>query len=352
MMALLLLVLGLGNAGEITLYDSSQGRLGLELMDLPSPTSCMAGMGNDVPKWKQCQNSARELFELHPEAFHYAIWATIAALRAGDIAGAFDEFEPLLPFLEMEWKEEYWSIVALESWLLFEVGLDREARILLREIPDTSLAAAGKYILLYTEVYSERTPRRQKKIWEQMTRQGHLTAWTWWHKIRLSKQSTHPVILQRMLKSKYVGPIQYVDAIDYYRTDQKWQGALLVALKGLSLFPDSKQLYKEAVLIANNEEGERALLNYLDRFPEHTKALLVQSFVLMMDHQFERAWAILELAKEYGEHSDFFWGLREDVSYELSEELYFQVLKEGLLAHPNDDAWSQKIEVFEKRFAN
>jgi len=347
-MIILVLVLWSWTANAVTLYEYSQGRLGLEFNDMSSPEACKIELEMALPNWTQCQVSAAELFEVHPEQYHYAIWATVAALRAEDISSAFDQFEPLLSFLNLEWKEDYWSIVALEAWLLFEAGLDKEARVLLEEIPDGSLAATGKYILLYTEMYSHGSQRRQERFWEKMTHQGFITSWTWWHRIRLSESNAHPAMFQGMLQSKFAGPIQYIDVVRRYSAEQKWQRALLIALNGLSLFPESKLLYKEAIIIARNDEGRLALFNYIDRFPEHTKALLVQSFVLMMDNQFENAWTILEMAKEYGEHSDIFWRLREGVGLELSKEVYLQVLKEGALTHPNDDTWLQKIDAFEK----
>ena len=347
-MIILVLVLWCWTANAATLYEYSQGRLGLEFNAMSSPEACKTELDMEPPNWKQCQVSAAELFELHPQQYHYAIWATVAALRADDISSAFDEFEPLLSVLNLDWKEDYWSIVTLEAWLLFEAGLDKEARILLDEIPEGSLAASGKYILLYTEMYSHRSQRKQERFWEKMTEQGLITSWTWWHRIRLSKPNVQPALFQGMLQSKFAGPIQYIDVVRRYSAEQKWQSALLIALNGLSLFPDSKPLYKEAIIIARHEEGRAALGSYLDRFPEHTKALLVQSFVLMMDDQFENAWTILEKAKEYGEHSDIFWGLREGVGLELSTEIYLQVLKEGALTHPNDDTWLQKIDSFEK----
>ena len=120
--------------------------------------------------------------------------------------------------------------------------------------------------------------------------------------------------------------------------------ALNSALQGLTQYPNSQHLYKQAVIVARYDEGEAELHNLLNRFPEHTKALLVQSFICAMNQQFQTAWSVLETARSYGESSQFFWDLREEVSHQLSSEIQWQYLTEGFLAFPDEPSWLEKLE--------
>ena len=98
------------------------------------------------------------------------MWSVVAALRSNQLDRAFDEFEPLLIFLQREWSDDYWSIVLLEAWLLFEVGLQKEAHTLLKEVPNDSMDLSGKHILLFTELYRQKVNRRTKQVLEPCCR--------------------------------------------------------------------------------------------------------------------------------------------------------------------------------------
>ena len=81
-------------------------------------------------------------------------------------------------------------------------------------------------------------------------------------------------------------------------------------------------------------------LHSINRFPEHTKALLVHSFICTMNQQSQMAWSRNEA---YGESSQFFWDLREEVSHQLSTEVQWQYLKEEM-AFPEEPSWFEKLE--------
>ena len=139
-----------------SLYEASQGRLGLGFINASVPVECKHSLDMTQSDWILCSKSAHSQFTFDPSNYYLGMWSVVAALRANQLDRAFDEFEPLLGFLQGEWSEDYWSIVLLESWLLFEVGLQKEAHTLLKEVPNDSIDASGKHILLFTELYGQR----------------------------------------------------------------------------------------------------------------------------------------------------------------------------------------------------
>ena len=50
------------------------------------------------------------------------------------------------------------------------------------------------------------------------------------------------------------------------------------------------------------------------------------------------------MAAMYGESSTLFWDLRMEVSRHLSNEIQWQLLKEGFLAFPDEPSWLQELE--------
>ena len=345
MMWLLFSALNYGFAQSASLYEASQGRLGLGMAHISAPRECKHSLEMSSAGWIQCSQSAHEQFILRPNDYQLAMWAVVSALRAEQLDRAFDEFEPLLTFLQGEWSDELWSIVLLEAWLLFEVGLEKEARTLLKEVPNDSIDASGKHILLFTEWYSTKSNRIQERFWNRATTDGLLTSWSWWHRASFEQHSEHQAtLLQNMMHSSNVGQRHYIDFVRFHLQEQKWSTALNSALQGLAQYPNSQQLYKQAVIVARYEEGEAELQSLLGRFPEHTKALLVQSFICMMNQQFQMAWSMLETARTYGESSQLFWQLREEVSRHMSSEVHWQLLKEGFIEFPDESSWLQKLE--------
>ena len=185
------------------LYEASQGRLGLELNALTVPADCKHSLDMSPTTWVRCADSAHEYFVQNPNEYHYAMWAVVASLRAEQLDRAFDEFEPLLVFLQGEWDEEHWSIVLLEAWLLFEVGLHKEARTLLKKVPNDSADASGKHILLFTEWYAKKSNRLQERFWNRTAAEGLLTSWSWWHRANFERQSAQQAtLLQNMMNSR------------------------------------------------------------------------------------------------------------------------------------------------------
>ena len=342
---ILLTILHTVYAQPASLYEASQGRLGLGLMHVSVPSECEHTLDMSSTDWLKCSQAAHEQFVLHPTEYHFAMWAVVAALRAERLDTAFDEFEPLLTFLQGEWRDEFWSIVLLEAWLLFEVDLQKEARTLLKEIPNDSVDASGKHIVLFTEWYARRSSRSQERFWNRTAADGLLTSWSWWHRVNLERHSEHQAtLLQNMMHSSNVGQRHYLDFVRYHLQEQRWSTALNSALQGLTQYPNSEHLYKQAVIVARYDEGEAELDSLLTRFPEHTKALLVRSFICVMNQQFQMAWTILETARSYGESSQFFWDLREEVSPQVSKEVHWQFLKEGFMTFPDEPSWLRKLE--------
>ena len=94
-----------------------------------------------------------------------------------------------------------------------------------------------------------------------------------------------------MMNSRYIEQRHYVDFVRFHLEEQRWGTALQSALQGMTQFPNSQHLYKQAVIVARYEEGSVELEKLLKRFPEHTKALLVQSFICTMNQQFQMAWS-------------------------------------------------------------
>ena len=345
MMWIFFTVLGSVFAQSASLYEASQGRLGLGVEGRTVPEECKQSLEMSTEDWMKCSQSAHEQFVLHPNEYHFAMWSVVAALRSEQLDTAFDQFEPLLTFLQGDWQDEYWSIVLLEAWLLFEVGLQKEAHTLLKEIPSDSLDASGKSIVLFTEVYCMKSRWAQERFWSRTATSGLLTSWSWWHRANVERYpEDQATLLQNMMHSNYVGQRHYLDFVRFHLQEQKWSTALNSALQGLAQYPNSQHLYKLAVIVARHDEGEAELSQLLKRFPEHTKALLVQSFICAMNQQFQTAWSILETARSYGESSQFFWDLREEVSHQLSKEVQWQFLKEGFSTFPDDSSWLQKLE--------
>ncbi len=216
---------------------------------------------------------------------------------------------------------------------------------MLKEIPSDSLDASGKSIVLFTEVYCMKSRWAQERFWSRTATSGLLTSWSWWHRANVERYpEDQATLLQNMMHSNYVGQRHYLDFVRFHLQEQKWSTALNSALQGLAQYPNSQHLYKLAVIVARHDEGEAELSQLLKRFPEHTKALLVQSFICAMNQQFQTAWSILETARSYGESSQFFWDLREEVSHQLSKEVQWQFLKEGFSTFPDDSSWLQKLE--------
>ena len=328
-----------------SLYEASQGRLGLGLNAESVPVECKHSLDMTQVDWVHCSQSAHDLFILNPTDYHLAMWSVVAALRAEQLDKAFDEFEPLLIFLQEEWSEDYWSIVLLEAWLLFEVGLQREALRLLKEVPNDSVDASGKHILLFTEYYTQKSSWTQDRFWERAATDGLLTSWSWWHRANFeSYVEQRETFLQSMMHSRYLGQRHYGDFVRFHLEEQKWGIALHSALQGMTQYPNSQHLYKQAIIVARYEQGSIELEHLLQRFPEHTKALLVQSFICTMNQQFQTAWNFLEMAKRYGESSKLFWDLRMEVSRHLSNEIHWQLLKEGFLAFPDEPSWLKNLE--------
>ena len=50
------------------------------------------------------------------------------------------------------------------------------------------------------------------------------------------------------------------------------------------------------------------------------------------------------MANEYGESSPLFWDLRMEVSRHLSNDIHWQLLKEGFLTFPDEPSWLDKLE--------
>ena len=268
------------------------------------------------------------------------MWSVTSAIQSKQIDLAFERFEPLLGVLQNDWKEEYWSIVVLESWLLSSLGLQEEAMKLVESVPDNAADVAGKYVVRGDILSRQRRYWRRDKDWSRSVENGNVTAWSWWHRSKWMRgQSQELECLEQTLYSQEAHSVHYMRYVDRLMQNKEWSSALLISIQGLSRFPEADALFKKAIVSAQKDAGQEALERLLLDVPEHTKALLVTGFIRWMNKDVDGAWSTFQQAKNIGESSRLFFMMQEQVAAQVSENIHWRTVLETAQQFPQEDTW-------------
>jgi hypothetical protein len=209
----------------------------------------------------------------------------------------------------------------LEAWLLSELNLHKEALALLKAVPEDGDDAAGRFIVKYSIQRQRKSARYLNRMWSQALVQGNLSSWSWWHRATFESDfDKKRSLFERMLDSSDVRPQHFVGVSKNFIEQQEWNLALMMALDGLSHFPNSRLIFKQAILVASHEPGNAALGEILERFPEHTKAMMVQSFLCAMNDHSEMALEILDKVSDLGDRSALLVWLEEQLKTSVIKE--------------------------------
>ena len=341
-------------ANALTLFEASEGRIGRGIVINGVPAQCTSIVEMSTLDWQTCSKAFDATIlsqsnidkngdaekELSVDQYGLIMWSVTSAIQSKQMDLAFERFEPLFGVLKTEWKEEYWSIIVLESWLLSSLGLQEEAMKLVDSVPDNVIDVAGKNVVLGDILSRQRRYWRRDKVWSRAVENGSVTAWSWWHRSRwLRGQSQEIECLEQALYSQEVHSIHYTMYVDRLIQNKEWSSALLVSIQGLSRFPEADVLFKKAIVSAQQDEGKESLERLLFEFPEHTKALLVTGFIRWMNKDVEGAWSTFQKAKNIGESSRLFFMLQEQVAAQVSANTHWTTVLETARQFPNEDVW-------------
>jgi tetratricopeptide (TPR) repeat protein len=341
-------------ANALTLFEASEGRVGRGVMIDGVPEQCTSIVEMSTLDWLECSkkfdvsnisqpvvsNSIALGTGVSIEEYGLVMWSVTSAIQSKQVDLAFDRFEPLLGVLRNDWKEEYWSIVILEAWLLSSLGLQEDAMKLVGSVPDSATDVAGKQVVMGDILSRQHRYWRRDKAWSRAIDNGNVTAWTWWHRSRWQRgKSQEMECLEQALSSQEVHAIHYTRYVDRLIQNKEWSNALLVSIQGLSRFPEADSLFKKAIVSAQQDAGKEALERLLIDVPEHTKALLVTGFIQWMNNDVDGAWSIFQRAKDIGESSRLFFLLQEQIAAQVSTATHWATVLETAQKFPNDDIW-------------
>lgn len=342
-------------ANALTLFDASEGRIGRGVVIQGVPEECSSIVEMSTLDWQNCSKRFDATSMGQPtvskstvlgngvsiDEYGLIMWSVTSAIQSNQVDLAFDRFEPLLGVLKNDWKEEYWSIVILEAWLLSSLGLQEEAMKLVKSVPNSAMDVAGKEVVLGDVLDRQRRYWRRDRAWSRSIENGSVTAWNWWHKSRWQRVESQEIeCLKQALNSQEVHSIHYTRYVDRLIQNQEWSNALLVSIQGLSRFPDAESLFKKAIVSAQQDAGKEALERLLFEVPEHTKALLVTGFIRWMNNDVDGAWSTFQRAKNVGESSKLFFLLQEQIAAQVSATTHWTTVLETAQRFPDDDIWN------------
>ena len=284
------------------LLAASEGRIGHNWQtEFALPKVCYRAIDfNERSFWANCSSELRDMTTEPKFERERNIWLVVSELRQGDLNAAYDDFAPLLDF--DTWKNEDWSILILEGWLLNELNQYRKLEGLLSDVPREHADYAGSLIVRLNAYSLDGRQRKQEKLWQQIDPRT-LDAWLWWHRSQHVSGDYKGQYLQQAIQTKPADSRHFNTYAKYLLRIDEPRQSMRILLQGLSAHPTSISLTSLAVAVSK----EQNMLEWLEQqvllFPEHTKMQWILGSVHLSNRDPDLAWNRFVQALNTGDSS-------------------------------------------------
>ena len=243
------------------------------------------------------------------------IWSVVSYIRASNYSDAYTQMGIIMPRAE----HIGWSVLVLESWLLYSLGGSKESISILKHYPFNEPDYLGAQIVLLEAYQAKGKKRKAQKRREEIVSSGKADAWFWWWTLNSSGFENRDTAFLQMVEAKNSTIFHYQEAIRHFVFKDDLGMALNIGLSGLENFEKFSTIKRlqEQLVESFSGEHKQILLEKISKIPEHSQAQALLGAVYLAEKEYEKAEEHFSLALQYGEE-------KEDIFEELVETQILQ----------------------------